>query len=258
MVGWDNVRKRKRSMDELKRFSDEVKDNVDRLMADTDVQARSRAWLTEITRHRYTYNFTWLGRPVIQLPQDLLAVQEIVWQTRPDLIVETGIAHGGSLVHSASLLELLGGDGLVVGVDVDIRAHNRREIEAHPLARRIRLIEGASTDDAVVARVREHARGRPSVLVMLDSDHTHAHVLRELELYAPLVTRGSYLIVFDTLIEDLPAELFAGRRWGKGNNPKTAVWQFLKTCDRFEIDARMAGKLLLTCAPDGYLRCIGD
>jgi cephalosporin hydroxylase len=245
-------------MDELKRFSDEVTGNVDRLMADADMQARSRAWLTEITRHRYTYNFTWLGRPVIQLPQDLLAVQELVWQVRPDLIVETGIAHGGSLVHSASLLELLGGDGLVVGVDVDIRPHNRREIEGHPLGRRIRLIEGSSTDASVAAAVRELAHGRRAVLVMLDSDHTHAHVLRELELYAPLVTRGSYLIVFDTLIEDLPDELFAGRRWGKGDNPKTAVWQFLKTTDRFEIDARVAGKLLLTCAPDGYLRCIGD
>jgi cephalosporin hydroxylase len=245
-------------MDEIARFSDEVKANVDRLMADADVQARSRAWLAEITRHRYTYNFTWLGRPVIQLPQDLLAVQEIVWQVRPDLIVETGIAHGGSLVHSASLLELLGGEGLVVGIDVDIRAHNRRAIEAHPLAKRIHLIEGSSTDPGVAATVRELARNRRAVLVLLDSDHTHAHVLRELELYAPLVTRGSYLVVFDTLIEDLPAELFAGRRWGKGNNPKTAVWQFLKTTERFTIDDRLAGKLLLTCAPDGYLRCIGD
>lgn len=245
-------------MDELKRFSHEVKANVDRLMADGDIQACSRAWLTEITRHRYTYNFTWLGRPVIQLPQDLLAVQEIVWQVRPDLIVETGIAHGGSLIYSASLLELLGGDGVVVGVDVDIRAHNRQEIEAHPLAGRIRLIEGSSTDASVAAAVRELARGRRAVLVMLDSDHTHAHVLRELELYAPLVSRGSYVIVFDTLIEDLPDELFAGRRWGKGNNPKTAVWQFLTTTDRFEIDARIPAKLLLTCAPDGFLRCIGD
>jgi cephalosporin hydroxylase len=245
-------------MDELRRFSDEVRANIDRLMADADIQALSRAWLTEITRHKYTYNFGWLGRPVIQLPQDLLAVQEIVWRVKPDLVVETGIAHGGSLIHSASLLELLGGDGLVIGVDVDIRAHNRREIEAHPLAKRIRMIEGSSTDPSVVAAVSELARGRPSVLVMLDSDHTHAHVLRELQLYAPLVTRGSYLVVFDTLIEDLPDELFTGRRWGKGNNPKTAVWQFLATTDRFEIDARIAGKLLLTCAPDGYLRCTRD
>jgi cephalosporin hydroxylase len=245
-------------MDEIERFSDEVKANVDRLMADGDIQALSRAWLAEVTRHKYTYNFGWLGRPVIQLPQDLLAVQEIVWQVRPDLVVETGIAHGGSLIHSASLLELLGGDGLVVGVDVDIRAHNRREIEAHPLAKRVRLIEGSSTDPTVVAAIREIARSRRRVLVMLDSDHTHAHVLSELELYAPLVTRGSYLVVFDTLIEDLPDELFAGRRWGKGNNPKTAVWHFLKSTDRFEIDGRIAGKLLLTCAPDGYLRCIRD
>jgi cephalosporin hydroxylase len=245
-------------MDEIQRFSDEVKGNVDRLMADGDIQALSRAWLTAITRHKYTYNFTWLGRPVIQLPQDLLAVQEIVWQVRPDLILETGIAHGGSLIHSASLLELLGGDGLVVGVDVDIRAHNRREIEAHPLAKRIRLIEGSSIDASVAAAVRALTQGRQRVLVMLDSDHTHAHVLRELEVYAPLVTRDSYLIVFDTLIEDLPSELFAGRRWGKGNNPKTAVWQFLETTKRFEIDTRIAGKLLLTCAPDGFLRCVRD
>ena len=245
-------------MDEIQRFSDEVKANVDRLLADGAAQAQARVWLSELTRQRYVYNFTWLGRPVIQLPQDLLAVQEIVWQVRPDFILETGVAHGGSLIHSASLLELLGGDGLVVGVDLEIRAHNRRAIEAHPLARRIRLIEGSSTDATVAAAVRELARGRRAVVVILDSDHTHAHVLRELELYAQLVTRGSYLIVFDTLIEDLPDELFPGRRWGKGNNPKTAVWQFLKTTDRFAIDERIPGKLLLTCAPDGYLRCVGD
>lgn len=245
-------------MDEIARFSAEVQANVDRLMADDKLQALSRAWLEEVTRHRYTYNFSWLGRPVIQLPQDLLAVQELIWQARPDLVVETGIAHGGSLIHSASVLELLGGDRLVVGVDVDIRAHNRRAIEAHPLSRRIRLLEGSSTDERVAAAVSEHARGRSSVLVILDSDHTHAHVRRELDLYAPLVTRGSYLVVFDTLIEDLPAELFAGRRWGKGNNPKTAVWDFLTTTRRFEIDARIPARLLLTCAPDGYLRCIGD
>lgn len=246
------------TMDEIARFSQEVTGNVDRLMADADMQRLSRAWLGELTRRRYTYNFTWLGRPVIQLPQDLLAVQEIIWQVRPDLVIETGIAHGGSLIHSASLLELLGGDRRVVGVDVDIRAHNRSEIERHPLSRRIQLIEGSSTDERIAASVREQARGRRAVLVILDSDHTHAHVLRELELYAPLVTRGSYLIVFDTLIEDLPDELFAGRSWGKGNNPKTAVLRFLETTGRFEVDARIPAKLLLTCAPDGYLRCIDD
>ena len=245
-------------MDEIQRFAHDVRTNVERLMADGDVQAKARAWLSDLTRLRYVYNFSWLGRPVIQLPQDLLAVQELIWGIRPDFILETGIAHGGSLIHSASLLELLGGDGLVVGVDIDIRAHNRREIEAHPLARRIRLIEGSSTDATVAAAVRQLARGRKAVMVMLDSDHTHAHVLRELELYAPLVTRDSYLIVFDTVIEDLEDDLFPDRRWGKGNNPKTAVREFLKTTDRFVIDDRIAGKLLLTCAPDGYLRCLGD
>jgi len=245
-------------MDEIQRFAHDVRTNVERLMADGDVQAKARAWLSDLTRLRYVYNFSWLGRPVIQLPQDLLAVQELIWGIRPDFILETGIAHGGSLIHSASLLELLGGDGLVVGVDIDIRAHNRREIEAHPLARRIRLIEGSSTDATVAAAVRQLARGRKAVMVMLDSDHTHAHVLRELELYAPLVTRDSYLIVFDTVIEDLTDDLFPDRRWGKGNNPKTAVREFLKTTDRFVIDDRIAGKLLLTCAPDGYLRCLGD
>jgi cephalosporin hydroxylase len=245
-------------MDEIERFSAEVKANVDRLTADGALHDSARAWLAELTRQRYVYNFTYLGRPVIQLPQDLLAVQEILWQVRPDFVLETGIAHGGSLVHTASVLELLGGEGVVVGVDVDIRAHNRQAIEAHPLAKRIRLVEGSSTDPTVVATVRELARGRRTVLVVLDSDHTHAHVLRELELYAPLVTRGSYLIVFDTVIEDLPDELFSGRRWGKRNNPKTAVWQFLKTTNRFAIDDRIPGKLLFTCAPDGFLRCIGD
>ena len=245
-------------MDESERFRQEVRANVEGLMSDADVQALSRIWVREITRHKYAYNFTWMGRPVIQFPQDLLALQEIVWRVKPDVIVETGIAHGGSLVYSASLLALLGGDGIVVGVDVDIRAHNRREIEAHPMAPRIRMIEGSSVDDGVAAAVRGHCRGRSAVLVILDSNHTHAHVLRELQLYGPLVTTGSYLIVLDTLIEDMPAEFFAGRPWGKGNNPKTAVHEFLAGTKRFEIDAALAAKLLLTTAPDGYLRCVGE
>ncbi len=214
---------------------------------------------SEVTRHRYTYNFSWLGRPVIQLPQDLLAVQELIWQVRPDLIVETGIAHGGSLIHSASLLEILGGDGIVVGVDVDIRAHNRREIEAHPLARRIRLIEGSSTDEAVAAAVREQARGRRAVMVILDSNHTHEHVLRELALYAPLVTRGSYLVVFDTLIEDLPDELFAGRPLGQGQQSQdrgVAVPE-----DHRPFRDRRPHRTASCCSrarPTAILRCTGD
>jgi cephalosporin hydroxylase len=245
-------------MDEVERFAAEVRANIDGLLADTDLQGLARIWVREITRYKYAYNFTWMGRPIIQFPQDLVALQEIVWRVKPDLIVETGIAHGGSLVFYASLLELLGGDRYVLGVDIDIRAHNRAAIAEHPMARRIRILQGSSTDPVVAGKVREHTAGRGAVMVVLDSDHTHAHVLRELELYAPLVTRGSYLVVFDTVIEDMPDDFFADRAWGKGNNPRTAVREFLKTTSRFEIDTATAGKLMFTAAPDGYLRCVSD
>ena len=243
-------------MDEIERFPSEVRANVDHMMADGDLHALARVWMRESARYKYTYNFSWMGRPIIQLPQDLLAMQEIIWRVKPDVIVETGIAHGGSLVYYASLLELVGGPGVVVGIDVDIRPHNRRELDAHPMAHRIRLIEGSSVDAGIVRAAAEHCRGRRSVLVVLDSNHTHAHVRRELDLYSPLVTQDSYLVVFDTLIEDLPDDLFAERPWGKGDNPKTAVHEFLKANDRFEIDRSLPGKLVFTTAPDGYLRCV--
>jgi cephalosporin hydroxylase len=172
------------------------------------------------------------------------------------LIVETGIAHGGSLVFYASLLEMLGGDGLVLGIDIDIRPHNREAIESHPVAKRIRMIEGSSIDPTVVGQVAEEASRRRRVLVTLDSNHTHDHVLRELQLYSPFVTEGSYLTVFDTVVEDMPKSLFPDRPWGPGNNPKTAVREFLRTTDRFVIDKEVENKLLLTVAPDGYLRCV--
>ena len=245
-------------MDKGKEFQEEVRRNIGRLRSDEAVQALSRTWIKETTPHRYTYNFTWLGRPIIQFPQDMVAVQEIIWSTRPDLVIETGIAHGGSLILSASILELLGGDGRVVGVDIDIRPHNRREIEAHPLAHRITLVEGSSTAPEIVAQVREQAAGRERVLVILDSNHTHEHVLQELELYSPLVRAGSYIVVFDTVIEDMPAETFSERPWGVGDNPKTAVHEFLRRNDRFEVDRDLQGKLLITVAPDGYLRCRAD
>lgn len=245
-------------MSEIAKFFAEVAGNIAGLKADQDVQALSRIWLREITRHKYAYNFTWLGRPLIQLPQDMVAVQELVWRVKPDLIIETGVAHGGSLIYSASLLELIGGAGRVVGVDIDIRAHNRAEIENHPLARRIQLIQGSSVDHSVIRQVRETARGCERVMVLLDSNHTHEHVLQELRGYSPLVTKGSYLVVFDTLIEDMPDDLIKDRPWGKGNNPKTAVWEFLKKNRRFVVDKDVEAKLLLTVAPDGYLKCITD
>jgi cephalosporin hydroxylase len=207
--------------------------------------------------YRYTYNWTWLGRPVIQYPQDLMALQEIIWRTQPEVIVETGIAHGGSLVFSASMLALLGGEREVIGVDIDIRAHNRTAIEAHPLASRIAMYEGSSIEPAMAARVAERVAGR-SAMVVLDSNHTADHVARELELYAPLVRAGFFLVVMDTAIEHLDAALLGDRPWRPGNSPMNAVDAFLAREPRFIVDEEYDAKLLLTVAPRGYLRALRD
>jgi cephalosporin hydroxylase len=234
--------------------------SISRMAADVDLAALAHRLFVKSCEYRYSYNFTWLGRPIIQFPQDIIAMQEIIWSVKPDLIVETGIAHGGSLIFYASMQELIGGNGRVLGIDIDIREHNRVEIEKHPLAKRISMIQGSSTDEEVVQQVRNFAEGKRSkrVLVVLDSNHTHDHVLRELKLYSSLVKQGSYVVVFDTIIEDMPTDFFPDRPWGKGNNPKTAVWEFLKTDDRFLIDKDIENKLLITVAPDGYLRCVKD
>ena len=223
----------------------------DRLLQRTSVN-----FIRETGKYKYSYNFTWLGRPIIQFPQDIVAVQEIIWKVKPNLIIETGIAHGGSLILSASILELIGGDGRVLGIDIDIRDHNRVEIEKHPVYRRICMIEGSSIDEKIAEQVYVFAKGGKRIMVFLDSMHTHDHVLRELELYSPLVTKGSYLVVFDTIIEDMPDDFFPNRPWGKGNNPKTAVLEFLNKNDCFEIDKEIENKLLITVAPDGYLKCV--
>lgn len=241
-------------MNKIEEFAAEVAANIKSLEADKDVQALSRIWAREVTRHKYTYNFSWMGRPIIQTPQDMVAMQEIIWRVKPDLIIETGIAHGGSLIYYASLLEMIGGDGYVLGIDVDIREHNRAEIEKHPMNKRIKMIQGSSVDASTSDVVKQHAKGKRSVLVVLDSNHTHEHVLKELELYAPLVTKDNYVVVFDTLLEDMPDDLLKDRPWGKGNNPKTAVWEWMKTNAGFEIDKSIEHKLLITVAPDGYLK----
>ena len=245
-------------MSEVARFLSEVQDNIEGLRADGIVQQATIDWVNAVAPHKYTYNFTWLGRPVIQFPQDLAALQEIIWSTRPDLIIETGIAHGGSLIFHASILHLLGNKGRVLGVDIDIRDHNRAEIETHPLFERIDMIQGSSIEDDIAVRVAETASKAGQVMVVLDSNHTHAHVLRELELYAPLVTRDCYLVVCDTLIEDMPDGSFPDRSWGKGDNPRTALNAFLETTDRFEIDTSMDAKLQISVAPGGYLKCVAD
>jgi cephalosporin hydroxylase len=245
-------------MNETTKFKAEVANNIQNLHDDPDVQALSRIWLREIAPYKYAYNFTWMGRPIIQFPQDILAMQEIIWNLKPDLIIETGIAHGGSLIFYASMLELVGEDADVLGIDIDIREHNRIEIEKHPMFKRITLIEGSSVADKTAQKVFDFAKNKQRVIVILDSNHTHEHVLKELEIYSQLVTKDSYLIVFDTLVEDMPDSLSGDRPWGKGNNPKTAVWEFMKNNDRFEIDKKLESKLLITVAPDGYLKCIKD
>jgi len=239
-------------------FRQEVAENVAGLRDDSDLQAMSRMWVRAVSPHKYAYNYHWMGRPIIQLPQDMMALQEIVWDVQPDFIIETGIAHGGSILYLASLLELLGGDGQVIGIDIDIRQHNRAEIEKHPMFKRVTLIEGSSVEEQTVAQVSSIVGKGKKCVVILDSNHTHEHVASELTMYSPFVNKGSYLVVFDTIIEDMPAYSFPDRPWGKGDNPKTAVYEFLKSSERFDIDHDIEAKILITVAPDGWLKCVKD
>jgi cephalosporin hydroxylase len=213
------------------------------------------AFNLESNKSQYSYNFSWMGRPIIQYPQDMIAMQEIIWEVKPDLIIETGIAHGGSRVYYASLLELIG-HGEILGIDIDIREHNRKAIEAHPMFKRIKMIEGSAVIRETVDKVKKHAEGKERILVSLDSNHTHEHVLQELNFYAPFVTPGSYMVVFDTIVEDMPNNYLPGRPWAQGNNPKTAVFEFLKNNKDFIIDESIDNKLLISVAPQGYLKRI--
>ena len=246
-----------------------------------DLATLTSRWLQEAVRCKYAHNFSWLGRPILQIPQDVYAIQEIVWQVKPDLVIETGIAHGGSLVLSASLLALLDyaeaaaagtpvdtrrSRRLALGIDVEIRTHNRQAIEAHPLASLIEMVEGSSISPDVVDRVRTRARGYQKVLVLLDSNHTHDHVLAELEAYAPLTSVGSYCVVWDTGVDGLPAAMCADRPWGSGNSPRTALQEYLRRLDetphfaadggqlRFQIDADITDRIVITASTDGFLQ----
>ncbi len=233
-------------------FEAECKAEIDAQGQNETLKGLARDFFNESARHKYSYHFSWMGRPIIQLPQDMMAMQELIWSIKPDLVIECGIAHGGSIIYYASLLELQG-HGEVLGIDRDIRPHNRQAIESHPMFKRISMIEGSSVDLDVVEQVRALAEGKKVILV-LDSNHTHEHVLAELRLYAPLVSLGSYCVVMDTVVEDMPADAFPDRPWGPGDNPKTAVWAYLEENGDFEIDQQMNDKLLISVAPDGYLR----
>lgn len=249
-------------------FIDERHERVASYVKNDALQSAAKSFLDLSVEAKYSYNFEWLGRPIIQYPQDILALQEIVWKVRPDLIIETGVAHGGSLILSASLLAILElTDAIeqkttvdpraptrhVIGIDIDIRRHNRQAIEDHPLSNRIKLIEGSSVAKNIVEEVATYATKATKVLVCLDSNHTHEHVLAELHAYAPLVTPGSYCIVFDTLVEEQPGDTYPDRPWGKGDNPLTAVREFLDTNKEFAIDETIDNKLLVSVAPNGFL-----
>jgi cephalosporin hydroxylase len=240
-------------MDDREQFAQRNREMVATMAADPEMRRRSREWFDASFRLEYPYHFRWLGVPIIQYPQDIVAMQEIIWEVKPDLIVETGIARGGSLIFYSSMLQLLG-RGEVLGIDIDIRAHNRETIESHPMASRVTMFEGSSVSDEMADRVRGFAADHETVLVVLDSNHTHEHVLRELELYAPLVTPGSYCVVFDTVVEDMPPGSFPNRPWDIGNNPKTAVHEYVANHPEFEIDASIPDKLQVTVGPDGFLR----
>ena len=237
-------------------FEERNAEKIREMGRDSELRELSRQWFERSSRFEYSYHFRWLGLPILQFPQDVVALQEIVWKVKPRLVVETGVARGGSLVFYASLLEMIGGEGTVVGIDVDIRPHNRAAIEGHPLSKRIVLLSGSSTDEEVLSRVKGMAEGSAPVLVVLDSNHTHEHVLEELRSYAPLVSEGSYLVVLDTVIGDMPESFSSDRPWGPGRNPGTAVEQFLRENDGFEVDRMLESKLQITVAPGGYLKCV--
>ncbi len=246
-------------MDTIKQFEKEREERINRNGKDTKLNTLAKEWLSESMMKQTVYNFSWLGRPIIQTPNDIMALQEIIWDVKPDMIIETGIAHGGSLIFSASMLTLLEAcgeieNGKVLGIDIDIREHNKKAIEEHPMSKKITMFEGSSIDEKMISKVHEFAKQGKKILVCLDSNHTHEHVLSELNAYANLVSISSYCCVFDTLVEDMPSEFSNDRPWDVGNNPKTAVWEFLKNNDDFEIDHSIENKILITVAPDGYLK----
>lgn len=255
--------------DPHREFREEVTNRIQQNRDNKYLRAATREFNKISNELKYSYNFQWLGRPIIQYPQDMIALQEIIFSVKPDLIIETGIARGGSLIFYASILALLDmsdaieGDvmldarvssRLVIGVDIDVRPHNRLAIEAHPMASRIQMVEGSSLDKAIIDEVHQLAASHKKIMVCLDSNHTHDHVLAELESYASLTTRGSYCVVFDTIVDELPRTMYRNRPWGPGNSPKSAVVEYLKVHSEFEIDRSIEDKLQITVAPDGYLR----
>ena len=243
--------------DDRELFEDNKRAQAIALGRDEQIFDAAANLVVAANKYDYAYLWTWMGVPIIQLPADVMATQEVIWSTKPDVIIETGVARGGSVLFMASLLELIG-KGKVIGVDVDIRAHNRDSIERHPMTKRVVLIEGSSTDQEVIAEIRAQIPDSASVMVVLDSDHSRDHVLAELRSYGPMVTPGCYLVVADTILGRLDytqTPLNRSQVWLRGNEPLSALNAYLEETERFEVDPVLNGKLILSSSPGGYLRC---
>lgn len=245
-------------MIDTKEYREKMAENIAGIAQDAAFQESTLSWMNQSIAHKYSYNFEWMGRPIIQYPQDIVAMQELIWKVKPDLIIETGIAHGGGLLFYASMMELLGGDGQVVGLEQYILPEVRETMPMYPQMKRITMIEGDSVSDEVAQQVYSIAEGKKRVMVALDSCHTHAHVMAELARYAPLVKKGSYVVVFDTIVNDVNQVAYVDRPWDETNNPKTAVHEFISANKRFEIDRAISDKLQITVCPDGFLKCVAD
>lgn len=254
-------------MSDLEEFNRNSISNIKKMWSDENVKNLSQEWINQTGKHNYVYNWRWFGLPIIQLPADIVATQELIWKIEPTVIIETGVARGGSLIFNASQLamldlckygsaSILDSERRCIGIDIDIRPHNRYAIESHPLAPMVQMVEGSSTDEKTFNKVMEFIKPDDKIMVILDSNHTHAHVKEELAMYSSLVSLDSYIIVHDTGIEFSPDSSFKNRDWSIGNNPLTAVREFIDSNDNFQIDKLQSNKLLITSSPDGYLQRI--
>ena len=229
-----------------------VQKNIKKIKKNKKFNKSSRNWALLASEMKYHYNFSWFGLPIIKFPNDMLVMQEIIWKVKPDVIIETGIARGGSLIFFASLMKLIKKNGKVIGIDIDIREKNKKAIQKHFLYKNIKLLQGSSTSDEIRENLKKYVT-RKKVLVVLDSMHTEKHVLNELEIYSKLVSKNSYLIVQDTFVELFPKNHFKNRPWSKGNNPMTAVKKFLNKNKNYSIDETISAKIGITENPMGYL-----
>ena len=241
----------------IKQFDNRVKKNTKNMSKDITLFKKSIDWMIHADKYKYTYNFKWAGIPIIKFPNDLMALQEIISDVQPDVIIETGVAHGGSIIFSASMQHLYcKKNSFVIGIDIDIRKHNLDRLKKNKFFNRIKLIEGSSTSPEVIKKIKKLIKGKKKVMVCLDSNHTYEHVKNEIEIYKNFITKNSYMIVEDTFSEYFPKNYYSNRPWDVGNNPMIALREFLKKEKRFIVDKEICNKLQITETFDGYLKKI--